>query len=127
MGIGGEGVVGKNIVVVDDEKPIADILQFHFQKEGFLVQCAYNGHEGLVLVEDMQPDIVLLDVMLPDCDGIEICGEIRKKYEIPIIMLTASSSEKDRKRCFDLGVNDYVTKPFYTKELDALVKANLKN
>lgn len=113
------------IIIIDDEKPIADILQFRFQREGFSVQCAYTGQEALKLVEDMRPDIVLLDVMLPDCDGMEVCYEIRKKYKMPIIMLTASSSEKDRKRSFELGVDDYVAKPFYTKELVALVKARL--
>lgn len=79
----------KKMIIVDDEKPIADILQFHFQKEGFSIQCAYNGQEALELIKDMPPDIVLLDVMLPDRDGMEVCREIRKKYEMPIIMLTA--------------------------------------
>lgn len=118
-------MVKKKIVVVDDEKPIADILQFHFQKEGFSIECAYNGQEAVALVEDMQPDMVLLDVMLPDLDGMEVCREIRKKYEMPIIMLTASSSENNRKYAFDLGANDYVIKPFNTKSLVALVKATL--
>lgn len=117
----------KKMIIVDDEKPIADILQFHFQKEGFSIQCAYNGQEALELIKDMPPDIVLLDVMLPDRDGMEVCREIRKKYEMPIIMLTASSSEKDRKHAFDLGANDYVMKPFYTKELLALVKETLSD
>ncbi len=115
----------KKIVVVDDEKPIADILQFHFQKEGFFIKCAYNGQEALGLVEDIQPDMILLDVMLPDLDGMEVCREIRRKYEMPIIMLTASSSKNDRNRAFDLGANNYVMKPFHTKELVALVKENL--
>src|SRR5699024_8013288 len=113
------------MVIVDDEKPIAEILQFHFQKEGFSIECAYNGQEALELVEDMQPDMVLLDVMLPDRDGMEVCQEIRKKYEMPIIMLTASSSENTRRHAFDLGANDYVLKPFHTKSLVALVKETL--
>jgi len=119
--------VNKKIVIVDDEKPIADILQFHFQKEGFTIECAYNGQEALELVEDIQPDTVLLDVMLPDLDGMEVCREIRKKYEMPIIMLTASSSEDDRNHAFDLGASDYVMKPFHMKELVALVKESLRS
>lgn len=116
----------KKIVIVDDEKPIADILQFHFQMEGFSIKCAYNGQEALELVEDMKPDMVLLDVMLPDLNGIEICKKIRMKYEMPIILLTASCSKKDRKRAFTFGANDYIMKPFHTKELVALVKKNLR-
>lgn len=117
----------KKIAIIDDEKPIADILQFHFQKEGFSAECAYNGQEALELVENMQPDMVLLDVMLPGRDGMEICRKIRKKYEIPIIMLTASNSEKNRKHAFNLGANEYVTKPFNTKLLITLVKETLLN
>lgn len=120
--IGGETNVKKKIIVVDDEKPIADILQFQFQKEGFSVKCAYNGLEALELIERIQPDVVLLDVMLPDRDGMEICREIRKKYNMPIIMLTASSSQRNRKRAFNLGVNNYVMKPFNTKKLVSLVE-----
>lgn len=112
----------KKIVIVDDEKPIAAILQFCFQMEGFFIGCAYNGQEALELVEDMQPDMILLDVMLPDLNGLEVCRKIRMKYEMPIIMMTASSSKNDRNYAFDLGASDYVMKPFHTKELVALVK-----
>ncbi|WP_409303520.1 response regulator YycF [Peribacillus sp. SCS-155] len=116
----------KKILVVDDEKPIADILQFNLKKEGFDVQCAYDGNEALKLVEEIQPDLILLDIMLPQRDGMEVCREVRKKYEIPIIMLTAKDSEIDKVLGLELGADDYVTKPFSTREIIARVKANLR-
>jgi two-component system response regulator VicR len=116
----------KKILVVDDEKPIADILQFNLKKEGYVVYCAYDGNEALQLVEEVQPDLILLDIMLPLRDGMEVCREVRKKYEMPIIMLTAKDSEIDKVLGLELGADDYVTKPFSTRELIARVKANLR-
>jgi two-component system response regulator VicR len=116
----------RKILVVDDEKPIADILQFNLKKEGYDVYCAYDGNEALKMVEEIQPDMVLLDIMLPLRDGMEVCREIRKKYEMPIIMLTAKDSEIDKVLGLELGADDYVTKPFSTRELIARVKANLR-
>ena len=116
----------KKILVVDDEKPIADILQFNFEKEGYEVYCAYDGEEALEKVEEILPDIILLDIMLPEKDGMEVCREIRKKYDMPIIMLTAKDSEIDKVLGLELGADDYVTKPFSTRELLARVKANLR-
>lgn len=118
--------MAKKILVVDDEKPIADILQFNLKKDGYEVFCAYNGDEALELVEEVQPDLILLDIMLPEKDGMEVCKEIRKKYEMPIIMLTAKDSEIDKVLGLELGADDYVTKPFSTRELLARVKANLR-
>lgn len=116
----------KKILVVDDEKPIADILQFNLKKEGYEVYCAYDGNEALTMVEEIQPDLILLDIMLPLKDGMEVCREVRKKYEMPIIMLTAKDSEIDKVLGLELGADDYVTKPFSTRELIARVKANLR-
>lgn len=116
----------KKILVVDDEKPIADILRFNLKKEGFEVYCAYDGIEAISMVEEIQPDIMLLDIMLPLKDGMEVCREIRKKYDMPIIMLTAKDSEIDKVLGLELGADDYVTKPFSTRELIARVKANLR-
>lgn len=116
----------KKILVVDDEKPIADILKFNLKKEGFNVHCAYDGIEALAMVEEIKPDIILLDIMLPLKDGMEVCREVRKKYEMPIIMLTAKDSEIDKVLGLELGADDYVTKPFSTRELIARVKANLR-
>lgn len=116
----------KTILVVDDEKPIADILQFNLKKEGFTVHCAYDGEEALEKVEEVKPDLMLLDIMLPKRDGMEVCREVRKKYDFPIIMLTAKDSEIDKVLGLELGADDYVTKPFGTRELIARVKANLR-
>lgn len=116
----------KKILVVDDEKPIADILQFNLKKEGYEVHCAYDGNEALEKVEEIMPDLILLDIMLPQRDGMEVCREIRKKYEMPIIMLTAKDSEIDKVLGLELGADDYVTKPFSSRELIARVKANLR-
>ncbi|MBA4538292.1 response regulator transcription factor [Bacillus aquiflavi] len=116
----------KKILVVDDEKPIADILQFNLKKEGYDVHCAYDGNEALKMVEELRPDLILLDIMLPQRDGMEVCREVRKKHEMPIIMLTAKDSEIDKVLGLELGADDYVTKPFSTRELIARVKANLR-
>lgn len=116
----------KTILVVDDEKPIADILQFNLVKEGYKVVCAYDGDEALEKVEEVKPDLMLLDIMLPKRDGMEVCREVRKKYDLPIIMLTAKDSEIDKVLGLELGADDYVTKPFSTRELIARVKANMR-
>ncbi|WP_100400481.1 response regulator YycF [Bacillus sp. FJAT-44742] len=116
----------KKILVVDDEQPIADILEFSLDKEGFEVQVAYDGKEAVEKVHEFEPDLVLLDIMLPHQDGMEVCREIRKHFEMPIIMLTAKDSEIDKVLGLELGADDYVTKPFSTRELIARVKANLR-
>ncbi|MDM5201563.1 response regulator YycF [Fictibacillus enclensis] len=116
----------KKILVVDDERPIADILQFNLEKEGFQVTCAYDGVSAIEKIESEKPDMILLDIMLPMKDGMEVCREVRKKYDTPIIMLTAKDSEIDKVLGLELGADDYVTKPFSTRELIARVKANLR-
>ncbi|MCA1032282.1 response regulator YycF [Bacillus timonensis] len=116
----------KVILVVDDEKPIADILQFNLQKEGYKVVCAYDGQSAIDKVEEIKPNLILLDIMLPHKDGMEVCREVRKKHDMPIIMLTAKDSEIDKVLGLELGADDYVTKPFSTRELLARVKANLR-
>lgn len=119
-------IMARKVVVVDDEKPIADILEFNLKKEGYEVFCAYDGNDAIDLIYEEEPDIVLLDIMLPGRDGMEVCREVRKKYEMPIIMLTAKDSEIDKVLGLELGADDYVTKPFSTRELIARVKANLR-
>lgn len=116
----------KKILVVDDEQPIADILQFNLEKEGYQVVVAYDGEEALQKADEEKPDLVLLDLMLPIKDGMEVCKELRKTYDMPIIMLTAKDSEIDKVLGLELGADDYVTKPFSNRELIARVKANLR-
>ncbi|MBP0724916.1 response regulator transcription factor [Bacillus sp. RG28] len=118
--------MNKKILIVDDEKPIADILKFNLEKEGYETYCAYDGDEALQKVGEVNPDIVLLDIMLPIRDGLEVCREIRKTHEMPIIMITAKDSELDKVLGLEMGADDYVTKPFSTRELLARVKANLR-
>ncbi|MFD2368908.1 response regulator YycF [Brevibacillus sp. GCM10020057] len=114
------------LLVVDDEKPIADILKFTFEKEGYQVVCAYDGDEALIVVENERPDLILLDVMLPGRDGMDVCRTVRQSHDVPIIMLTAKDSELDKVLGLELGADDYVTKPFSTRELVARVKAHLR-
>ncbi|MFT9849436.1 response regulator YycF [Aneurinibacillus sp. REN35] len=114
------------VMVVDDERPIADILQFTLEKEGYYVVCAYDGDEAVALAEKEKPDLILLDIMLPGKDGIEVCRIIRRTSNVPIIMLTAKDSELDKVLGLELGADDYVTKPFSSRELLARIKANLR-
>ncbi|MFT8373774.1 MAG: response regulator YycF, partial [Liquorilactobacillus satsumensis] len=116
----------KKILVVDDEKPISDIVKFNLTKEGFDVYTAYDGQEALDQVEEVVPDLILLDIMLPKIDGLEVAREVRKKYDMPIIMVTAKDAEIDKVLGLELGADDYVTKPFSNRELVARVKANLR-
>lgn len=125
--LGGEGVNKmKLILVVDDEKPISDIITFNLKNEGFDVITAYDGEEALEQFNEHNPDLVLLDLMLPKIEGLEVCREIRKTSSVPIIMLTAKDSEIDKVLGLELGADDYVTKPFSNRELVARVKANLR-
>lgn len=116
----------KKILVVDDEKPISDIVKFNLTKEGYEVYTAYDGQEALDKVEEIQPDLILLDLMLPKVDGLEVAREVRKTHDMPIIMVTAKDSEIDKVLGLELGADDYVTKPFSNRELIARVKANLR-
>ena len=118
--------MARKVVVVDDEKPIADILEFNLKKEGYDVFCAYDGNDAVDLIYEEEPDIVLLDIMLPGRDGMEVCREVRKKFEMPIIMLTAKDSEIDKVLGLELGADDYMTKPFSPREVVARVKAILR-
>lgn len=118
--------MAKKILVVDDEKPISDIVKFNLEKEGYTVVTAFDGEEALSQYNDEHPDLVLLDLMLPKIDGLEVARRIRKENDTPIIMLTAKDSEIDKVLGLELGADDYVTKPFSNRELVARVKANLR-
>lgn len=116
----------KKILVVDDEKPISDIIKFNLEKEGYEIVTAFDGGEALEKVEEESPDLIVLDVMLPKIDGLEVVREVRKKHSMPIIMVTAKETEIDKVLGLELGADDYVTKPFSNRELVARVKANLR-
>ena len=117
--------MAKKILVVDDEKPISDIVKFNLSKEGYDVVTAYDGEEALAKVNEENPDLILLDLMLPKIDGLEVARQVRKDHDTPIIMLTAKDSEIDKVLGLEMGADDYVTKPFSNRELVARVKANL--
>lgn len=114
------------IYVVEDEKPIADIIQFNLEKEGYSVECIHDGSEAIQKALSSPPDLMLLDLMLPGADGIEVCRQVRQRYQFPIIMLTAKDSELDKVLGLEMGADDYVTKPFSNRELLARIKANLR-
>lgn len=114
------------ILVVDDEQLIADIVKFNLEKEGYQVVCAYDGESAVEIALSEEPDLILLDLMLPIKDGMDVCREIRSKRNMPIIMLTAKDTELDKVLGLEMGADDYVTKPFGTRELLARVKAQLR-
>lgn len=114
------------VLVVDDEKTLVKALTFNLEKEGFRVEQAYDGEEALKKVFALKPDIVVLDLMLPQVDGFEVCRQIRKKTDVPIIMLTARSEDIDKVLGLELGADDYLTKPFNSRELVARIKAILR-
>lgn len=116
----------KKILIVDDEKNIVEIIAFNLKKEGYQVLKAADGAEGVKLAMKENPDLILLDIMMPKMDGYEACKKIREKKNTPIIMLTARAEEVDKVLGLELGADDYVTKPFGVRELMARVKANLR-
>ncbi|AEF24805.1 response regulator YycF [Streptococcus parauberis] len=116
----------KKVLIVDDEKPISDIIKFNLTKEGYDTITAFDGREAVTAFEEEKPDLVILDLMLPELDGLEVAKEIRKTSHIPIIMLSAKDSEFDKVIGLEIGADDYVTKPFSNRELLARVKAHLR-
>jgi len=117
------------ILVMEDEDALATLLQYNLEKEGYDVVVASDGEEGLVQIDERQPDLVLLDWMLPKVSGIEVCRRIRGRPEtrnLPVIMLTARGEESDRVRGLDTGADDYLTKPFSMTELIARIRAVLR-
>jgi two-component system alkaline phosphatase synthesis response regulator PhoP len=118
-----------NILVVEDEKDIVEAIEYNLKKEGFKVYKAYDGRNGLKQTRDKMPDLVILDLMLPQVNGIEVCKILKKESKtanIPIVMLTAKSEETDKILGLELGADDYITKPFSMRELVARVKTILK-
>lgn len=118
--------MNEKILIVDDEKPISDILKFNLTKEGYAVMTAFDGEEALSKALYEKPDLILLDVMLPKMDGFQVCRKVREKTNTPIIMLTAKEEEVDKVLGLELGADDYITKPFSVREVIARVKANIR-
>ncbi|MFY9189492.1 MAG: response regulator YycF [bacterium] len=118
--------MAEKILVVDDEEPIADILEFNLNKDGYQVEVAFDGEQALAKAHSFQPDLVILDIMLPKLDGWQVCQRLRQESTVPIIMLTAKDEETDKVLGLELGADDYVTKPFSPRELLARVRALLR-
>ena len=118
--------MSRKVLVVDDEKLIVKGLRFSLEQDGMEVDCAYDGEEALEKAKAGEYDIILLDLMLPKMDGLEVCQQIREFSNVPIIMLTARGDERDELLGFDLGVDEYISKPFSPKILVARVEAILR-
>lgn len=119
--------MGKTILIVEDEQNIVDILSFNLSREGYDTLEAYDGPTGLQLALENDPDLILLDLMLPGMDGFEVCRRVRESgSSTPILMLTAREEEADKVMGLELGADDYITKPYSVRELMARVKANIR-
>lgn len=118
--------MSNKVLVIDDEKAIADIIKFNLEQEGYVVDTAYDGEEGIGKVHTWKPNLVLLDIMMPKKDGFQVLKEIRSSYNFPVIMLTAKEAEVDKVLGLELGADDYMVKPFSMRELVARVKANFR-
>ena len=114
------------VLIIEDDKKTAALVSLYLEKEGFKCITAHDGYEGLKLVKTHHPIFIILDLMLPQLDGWEVCRELRKGSEVPILMLTARGEEVDRVSGLTLGADDYVVKPFSPRELVARVKAILR-
>jgi DNA-binding response OmpR family regulator len=119
-------MAGKTILVVDDEPKVLELIKAYLVKDGYQVFTAADGQEALAKVENHKPDLVILDLNLPEIDGLKVCSSIRSQSNIPIIMLTARDDEVDKVVGLELGADDYVTKPFSPRELTARVSAVLR-
>ena len=117
--------MNNKVLIVDDERAIVDILKYNLEKNGMTAVCAYDGGEGLRLARESDPDVILLDVMLPDGDGFRLFQKLREKSQIPILFLSAKDEDRDRLFGLGLGADDYITKPFSPSEMVARVKAHL--
>ena len=118
--------MNKKALVVEDDKNIAELLRLYLEKDGFEVSIASDGGQGLRLAGEVEPDVILLDIMLPVMDGWQVCKEIRRNSQVPIIMLTAKGETFDKVSGLEMGADDYVTKPFEVKELIARIHAVMR-
>lgn len=119
-------MVGKRVLVVDDDAKTVELVKLYLNRDGYKVLTAYDGVEALRLARESHPDLIVLDLMLPGIDGLQICRTLRGESDVPIIMLTAKTTDQDKLTGLELGADDYVTKPFSPKELAARVRAVLR-
>jgi len=119
-------MAGKRVLVVDDDVKTVELVKLYLNRDGYRVLTAYDGVEALRLARESHPDLIVLDLMLPGIDGIEVCRILRAESDVPIIMLTAKTTDQDKLVGLDLGADDYVTKPFSPRELAARVRAVLR-
>ncbi len=119
-------MAGERILVVDDEVNIVDLVRLYLERDGFQVEAAEDGAQALEKIRSLDPDLVILDIMLPEVDGFEVCRRVRNDSDVPIIMLTARDEDIDKIVGLELGADDYLTKPFNPRELAARVKAILR-
>ena len=118
--------MASTVLVVDDEKNIVQLARLYLNKEGYEVEAAFDGLEALKKAKSVRPDLIILDIMMPEMDGLDVCRELRKTSNVPIIILTARDDDVDRIVGLEIGADDYVTKPFNPRELVARVKAVLR-
>jgi two-component system alkaline phosphatase synthesis response regulator PhoP len=119
-------MMGKRVLVVDDDVKTVELVKLYLNRDGYRVLTAYDGVEALRLAREGHPDLIVLDLMLPGIDGLEICHTIRAESDVPVIILTAKTTDRDKLAGLDLGADDYVTKPFSPRELAARVRAVLR-
>jgi len=119
-------MAGKRVLVVDDDTKTVELVKLYLDRDGYRVFTAYDGNEALRLARESHPDLIVLDLMLPGVDGLQVCRTLRNESDVPIIMLTAKTTDRDKLIGLDLGADDYVTKPFSPRELAARVRAVLR-
>ena len=119
-------MTGKRVLVVDDDVKTVELVKLYLKRDGYRVFTAHDGHDGLRLAQEGRPDLIVLDLMLPGIDGLEVCRILRAESDVPIIMLTARTTDEDKLTGLGLGADDYLTKPFSPRELAARVRAVLR-
>jgi len=119
-------MAGKRVLVVDDDVKTVELVKLYLNRDGYRVLTAFDGIEALRLARESHPDLIVLDLMLPGIDGLKVCHTLREESDVPIIMLTAKTTDQDKLEGLDLGADDYVTKPFSPRELAARVRAVLR-
>jgi DNA-binding response OmpR family regulator len=118
--------MNRRVLIVEDDRKTSNLIQIYFRKDGYRVAAAYDGNEALEMARKVHPDLIILDLMLPEIDGLEVCRTLRAESPVAIIMLTAKSTEDNKLQGLDLGADDYITKPFSPRELIARARAVLR-